>query len=195
MLKEAFTDQNMVQIRKVAVIGAGNIGGAIAAGMAAGGSVSPADIIVTARTSRSLDRVRAICQEITGHTDNRLAVEGADLVVLAVKPWQADRLVNASEVRAALQGRRDWALATLMTVLKRLCDKGFLRCEKAGRNNLYRALIREEAYQQQEGRTVLEKLYGNSVTGLVASLYAGKTIDDRDMAELKRFLEEWEGGK
>lgn len=109
--------------------------------------------------------------------------------------WQADRLVNASEVRAALQGRRDWALATLMTVLKRLCDKGFLRCEKAGRNNLYRALIREETYQQQEGRTVLEKLYGNSVTGLVASLYAGKTIDDRDMAELKRFLEEWEGGK
>ena len=49
MLKEALTDQNMVQIRKVAVIGAGNIGGAIAAGMAAGGSVSPADIIVTAR--------------------------------------------------------------------------------------------------------------------------------------------------
>lgn len=104
MLKEALTDQNMVQIRKVAVIGAGNIGGAIAAGMAAGGSVSPADIIVTARTSRSLDRVRAICQEITGHTDNRLAVEGADLVVLAVKPWQADRL--AAEIKDHIDYRR-----------------------------------------------------------------------------------------
>ncbi len=108
--------------------------------------------------------------------------------------WRAEGPVSASEVRAALRGRRDWALATLMTVLKRLCDKGFLLCEKQGRNNLYRALIPEETYQQQEGRTVLEKLYGNSVTGLVASLYAGKSIDDADMAELKRFLEEWEGG-
>lgn len=106
--------------------------------------------------------------------------------------WRKDGAVSASEVRDALRGKRDWALATLMTVLKRLCDKGFLHCEKQGRNNLYRALIQEEVYQQQEGRTLLEKLYGNSVTGLVASLYAGKSIDDASMAELKQFLEKWE---
>ena len=118
----------------------------------------------------------------------------AELEIMQVI-WQMNGAVNASDVRAALQGKRDWALATLMTVLKRLCDKGFLCCEKHGRNNLYRPLIQEETYQQQEGRTVLEKLYGNSVTGLVASLYAGKSIDDESMAELKRFLDEWEGGK
>lgn len=108
--------------------------------------------------------------------------------------WAAGEPVSSSWVQAALRGRRDWALATLMTALNRLCDKGFLRCEKHGRNNLYTALIDRETYQQQEGRTMLEKLYGNSVTGLVASLYAGKSIDDTDLAELRRFLADWEEG-
>lgn len=106
--------------------------------------------------------------------------------------WSVGEPVSSSWVQAALRGRRDWALATLMTALNRLCDKGFLRCEKHGRNNLYTALIDRETYQQQEGRTMLEKLYGNSVTGLVASLYAGKSIDDRDLAELRQFLADWE---
>lgn len=106
--------------------------------------------------------------------------------------WAADGPVASTYVQAALRGRRDWALATLMTVLNRLCDKGFLRCEKQGRNNLYTAVIDRDTYQQQEGRTILEKLYGNSLTGLVASLYAGKSIDDADVAELRRFLDSWE---
>lgn len=106
--------------------------------------------------------------------------------------WTAGVPVSSTRVQSALRGRRDWALATLMTALNRLCDKGFLRCEKQGRNNLYTALIDRETYQQQEGRTMLEKLYGNSVTGLVASLYAGRSIDDADLAELRRFLADWE---
>lgn len=105
--------------------------------------------------------------------------------------WSVGEPVSSSWVQAALRGRRDWALATLMTALNRLCDKGFLLCEKHGRNNLYTALIDRETYQQQEGRTMLEKLYGNSVTGLVASLYAGKSIDDGDLAELRQFLADW----
>ncbi|MCI2106573.1 MAG: BlaI/MecI/CopY family transcriptional regulator [Intestinimonas sp.] len=106
--------------------------------------------------------------------------------------WAADGPVNSTQIRAALEGKRDWALATLITVLNRLCEKGFLLCKKQGRNNLYRAKMDERTYRQREGRTILEKLYGNSVTGLVASLYDGKSIGDRDMAELKKFLDEWE---
>jgi hypothetical protein len=33
------------------------------------------------------------------------------------------------------KGKRDWALDTLMTVLSRLCDKGYLLCEKRGWSN------------------------------------------------------------
>ena len=97
-------------------------------------------------------------------------------------------------VHEKLKGRRDWALGALMTALGRLCDKGFLRREKQGRNNLYAPLIDEQTYQQREGRTILERLYGNSVTGLVAALYDGHAISNQDLAELRRFLEEKETG-
>ncbi|MEG0780555.1 MAG: BlaI/MecI/CopY family transcriptional regulator [Oscillospiraceae bacterium] len=107
--------------------------------------------------------------------------------------WRAGEPVNSGYVLQALQGRRTWALATVLTVLNRLVDKGFLTCEKQSRNNQYAAAVSEADYQQKEGRTVLEKLYGNSVTGLVASLYQGKTIDDGDLEELRRFLAEQEG--
>lgn len=90
----------MEKIRKVTVIGAGNMGGAIAIGMAAGGTVLPSDIVVTAGHQLSIDRVRAVYQEITGFTDNSMAVRGADLVILAVKPRQLPDVV--SEIREAV---------------------------------------------------------------------------------------------
>ena len=108
--------------------------------------------------------------------------------------WAAEGPVSSVYVQQALRGRRDWALGALMTALRRLCDKGFLRREKQGRNNLYAPLIDEQTYQQREGRTILERLYGNSVTGLVAALYDGNAISSQDLAELRRFLEEKETG-
>ena len=108
--------------------------------------------------------------------------------------WAAEGPVSSVYVQQTLLGRRDWALGALMTALSRLCDKGFLRREKQGRNNLYAPLIDEQTYQQSEGRTILERLYGNSVTGLVAALYDGHAISNQDLAELRRFLEEKETG-
>ena len=106
--------------------------------------------------------------------------------------WNAGEPVNSAYIQRALLGKRDWALPTLLTVLSRLRDKGFLSCGKQGRNNIYVARIGEETYQQNESRTILEKLYGNSVTGLVASLYDGKSITDGDLKDLRKFLDDWE---
>ena len=58
--------------------------------------------------------------------------------------------------------------------------------------NLYRALVTQEQYQQQEGKHVLEKLYGNSLKNFVATLYQGKQIDQSDIEELEAFLQELE---
>lgn len=109
--------------------------------------------------------------------------------------WGAGEPVNSAYIQAALAGKRSWALPTTLTALSRLCDKGFLTSEKQGRSNLYTAEISEETYRRSEGKTILAKLYAGSVTGLVASLYDGKSIGDRDMEELRRFLDSWEEKK
>lgn len=69
------------------IIGAGNMGGAIARGLAQGTIVSASDITVTAHTQATLDRLQADVPGLHTTLDNRQAAEGADVIMLCVKPW------------------------------------------------------------------------------------------------------------
>lgn len=112
----------------------------------------------------------------------------AELEIMLVI-WKAETPVNSSYILDQLQDKRRWGLATLMTVLARLSEKRFLICKKQGRNNLYYAAIGENEYKESEGKSILEKLYGNSFKSLVTSLYNGKAISKNDLAELRDFLD------
>lgn len=116
----------------------------------------------------------------------------AELEIMQVI-WGTKDAVQASYVQEKLQGHRDWTLPAVCTALNRLVEKLFLACEKQGRSNFYHALITEKEYKEAESRSFLDRLYGNSFTGLVAALYNGKTIGKEDLAELRKFLDELEG--
>jgi pyrroline-5-carboxylate reductase len=78
----------MSRFAKVAFIGgAGMIGRAIVEGILSEGVLAPENIIVTAKTQRSLERVAKLGVVTT--LNNRQAVKDADVVVLAVHPDQA----------------------------------------------------------------------------------------------------------
>ena len=84
---------------KITIIGAGNMGGAVAAGLAKGNLVQSADIVCTARTQTTLDKIRAIDPEITITTDNSAAAKEADIIILAVKPWLMEEVI--ADMRAS----------------------------------------------------------------------------------------------
>jgi pyrroline-5-carboxylate reductase len=72
----------------IAIVGAGNLGGAVAAGLVASGSVAPDELRCVTRTPEGADRLRAraglVGLEVTH--DAAAAVVGAELVLLGVKP-------------------------------------------------------------------------------------------------------------
>lgn len=72
---------------KVAIIGAGNMGGAIALGMAKGTIVNAKNIVVADPSQANLDRLIQLVPEINTTANNAEAVKDADIVILAVKPW------------------------------------------------------------------------------------------------------------
>lgn len=72
---------------KITIIGAGNMGGAIARGFAKSGTFAEDAITCTARTAETLEKLRSTNPGFNLLTDNKTAVQGADIVVLAVKPW------------------------------------------------------------------------------------------------------------
>jgi len=87
---------------KIAIIGAGNIGSAIARGLAASGRFRPEDIILTRRRAELLEGLRGEKFSVT--SDNRRAVKSAGIIILAVGPGQLEALV--AEIRPALDAKR-----------------------------------------------------------------------------------------
>ena len=94
---------------KIAIIGTGNIGGAIARGLAQGTIFQPSDIICTTQSDESLERVRQINSEFVLTHDNVAAVKQADLILIAVKPWRVERIID--EIKSAIDFSRQIILS------------------------------------------------------------------------------------
>lgn len=85
---------------KITIIGAGSIGGAIARGLSKGTIFTPQEITCTTKSAESLERIRAINPDFHLTRNNREAVAGADIVVIAVKPWRVESIID--EIRPEL---------------------------------------------------------------------------------------------
>jgi pyrroline-5-carboxylate reductase len=79
--------------KKIAVIGAGNMGEALVAGMVAAGAATPGELHATDVLTDRLDRLKARYQ-IRVSSDNRAAAAWADLVILAVEPQVLDQVLD-----------------------------------------------------------------------------------------------------
>lgn len=84
------------------------MGGAMADGFIKSGAVKPADISVANPTAQKLKHFALQGASVT--TDNKTAAEGADIVVIAVKPWLVEQVVN--ELKPVLNYTRQ----TIITV-------------------------------------------------------------------------------
>ncbi|MBQ6878558.1 MAG: BlaI/MecI/CopY family transcriptional regulator [Oscillospiraceae bacterium] len=103
--------------------------------------------------------------------------------------WEAKEPVSAGSILDKVKEKRTWGLSTLMTVLGRLIEKGYLSVDKTGGTNIYTPVVSEKDYKNKEGRSFLEKVYGNSLSAFVASLYDGGNIKKEELEELRRFIE------
>jgi pyrroline-5-carboxylate reductase len=77
---------------RIAILGAGKIGEALVAGLLSSGWSKPGDLVVTARRPERLEELRN-AYGVEAVASNVAAVEGAELVVIAVKPQDIEVLL------------------------------------------------------------------------------------------------------
>ena len=82
---------------------------------------------------------------------------------------------------------------TLIVLLSRLMNKGFLSARKIGRRNEYTTLISETEYQTARTKSFLDKIYEGSAKELVSNLIMGDLLADGEYEELKSLLEKVKG--
>ena len=85
---------------KIAIIGAGNMGGSIARGLAKGRLIEESDIIVADPSIGKLKQLELSFPTITTTTDNLDAVSKAEIIILAVKPWLIEPVVRELKLKS-----------------------------------------------------------------------------------------------
>ena len=103
--------------------------------------------------------------------------------------WSEGRL-TADEVVEKLAGKVHWNARTIRTLINRLLTKKALKFEKEGRKYRYFPAVSEEQCVRQERRSFVQRVYGGTVTPMLAAFIEEAKLSRENIEELKRMLDE-----
>lgn len=98
------------------------------------------------------------------------------------------------ELVAALGERPGWAKSTTITTLRRMEDKGLVRCTLEGRARRYAPAVEREGAALRETRSFLDKVYRGSVGLMVSAMAQGEALTREEIQELYDILRKAEEG-
>lgn len=105
--------------------------------------------------------------------------------------WRCEPPAGRDALEAILSTTHPMAPTTLLTLLTRLENRGFLSVEKAGRRSVYTPLVSQADYLASQSKTFVEKLFGGSMSAFASALcHSG--LSRAELQELRRLLEEGE---
>jgi BlaI family transcriptional regulator, penicillinase repressor len=96
--------------------------------------------------------------------------------------------VAASTVVEVLQHRKQWTLATVRTLLRRLVNKGALRQQSEGRRYIYTAQISMAECVRQESDSFLDRVLGRAPSEAILHLVKRADLSKEDIHELRQIL-------
>ena len=108
---------------------------------------------------------------------------------LIMKIIWAKRTATTNEVVEALGDSTSWKPKTIMTMLKRLTEKGALGYEKNGRIFQYYALVKEDDCINAESESFLERVYGGSFKPMLVNFVDHAQLSTEEIKELKQILD------
>jgi BlaI family transcriptional regulator, penicillinase repressor len=117
-----------------------------------------------------------------------MAISEAEAVIMEVLWRQAPR--TAEEILAEVGSQQDWQEGTVKSLLNRLLTKKAVKAEREGRRYLYSPRLTREQYVSQESKGLLDRLFEGRVAPLVAHFSEQRKLTRKDIAELRKLLEE-----
>lgn len=100
--------------------------------------------------------------------------------------------VSVREVLEALEADTGWAYSTVKTLLARLADKGAVSSTMRGNSRLFSPTLSRDVARRSAVRSLLDRAFDGTLTGLVHHLVEERTLTERERDELKRVLDEAE---
>src|ERR1700733_2601359 len=118
----------------------------------------------------------------------KMAISNAESLVMEVV-WSRHPL-TADEVVAALADSTDWQEPTVRTLLNRLLKKGAIAATREGRRYLYRPVLVRADHIHAESKNLVDRFFNGRISPLVTQFFSRQKLSKRDIAALKRLIEE-----
>lgn len=116
-------------------------------------------------------------------------ISGAELDIMRIV-WASEGPALFSFIMDELAKKgKPWQKNTVITLLSRLMEKGFLKAKKIGRKNEYTAVVSAEDYQKEQTKAFVNTIFEGNVKGLVTNLIQGDLLSADEYADLKKLLE------
>jgi len=117
-----------------------------------------------------------------------LGLTDAELRLMDVL-WETGK-ATVSEVVEHLPKNTPLAYSTVLTTLRILENKGYIRHSKDGRAFVYRPIVKREQAREKALTHLLRRFFEGSPELLVLNLIESKKIDDDELARLRKRIEE-----
>jgi len=117
-----------------------------------------------------------------------IAISEAEAQVMEVLWRKSPR--GTDEIAKALEGRQDWQLATVKTLVNRLLTKGAISAQKDGRRYLYTPVLQRDAWLKEQSIGLLDRLFDGRLAPLVAHFSSHRKLKKTDIEALRALLKE-----
>jgi predicted transcriptional regulator len=107
--------------------------------------------------------------------------------------WTHEPPITTSEIMKQLGNDKKWKIQTVVSLMLRLVERGFLRSEKHGKERTYFSLVGKEDYLKFETGNFMKQFHNNSFLNLVSTLYDDESVTDADIDELLQWAKERRG--
>jgi len=92
------------------------------------------------------------------------------------------------QIVKAMNEQTGWAKSTVTTMVSRMESKGLLRFEEGGRAKLIYPAVSRDEVAAQESNSLLNRVFGGSVTSLMAQFVNNRSISRDEIDELYELL-------
>jgi predicted transcriptional regulator len=104
--------------------------------------------------------------------------------------WSMKPPITTNMLMDTIGSEKGWKLQTLIVLLMRLVDRGFLRTEKVAKERTYYPLVDKAEYLEFETSNFVDKFHNHSIVNLINTLYDGDGIKKSELDELSNWLKE-----
>lgn len=110
-------------------------------------------------------------------------------LTLMMAIWEGESPVSRTEIEKRLDSDKEVVPSTILTLLSRLEERGFVHREKKGKINYYTPLVKKDLYLKETGKNILQKMFGGSLTNFAATLFMDEELSQEDIAQLQKFID------